>query len=369
MPLDPAGLGRVAVVGQLAAVRNLGDGGSSDVWAPGAVTPLEGLRAALPDVEVVHGEDAAVAAGADVAVVVVGYTKLDEGEFIGGSGTRHLTELMPAADEPEVVEAFRASLAELDLPRFEPPEDPFRSGRGFSKGGDRTSLRLRPEDEVLIAAVVAACPRTIVAIVAGSAVVVDGWDGTVPALVQSWYAGMEGGHALADVLLGRAEPSGRLPFTVPRDPADLPPFDPAATAVTYDGWHGYWRLARDGHEAAYPFGFGLAYTELALAGASARLVDGAVLVSAVATNRGDRPGVEVVQVYGRAGDGPRRLVGFARVELAAGEARTCEIEVPLERLARRGPGTWLPVEGPVELRVARWAGDPDAIEVEVATSC
>jgi beta-glucosidase len=87
LPMDPAALGSVAVVGRLAAIRNLGDGGSSDVWAPSAVTPLDGLRAALPGVDVRHSDDdASIATGADVAVVVVGYEG-GQGEFVGDSGT------------------------------------------------------------------------------------------------------------------------------------------------------------------------------------------------------------------------------------------------------------------------------------------
>ncbi|HEX9260728.1 MAG TPA: glycoside hydrolase family 3 N-terminal domain-containing protein, partial [Acidimicrobiales bacterium] len=93
LPLDASGLARVAVLGHLAAMPNLGDGGSSDVMAPSPVTPLDGLRAALPGVSVNHldGSDldaaSALAAGADVAIVVVGYTKADEGEYIAPEGT------------------------------------------------------------------------------------------------------------------------------------------------------------------------------------------------------------------------------------------------------------------------------------------
>ena len=369
LPLDAAALRTVAVVGRLAAVRNLGDGGSSDVWAPSAATPLDGLRAALPDASVVHADDdPTVAEDADVAIVVVGYTKADEGEFIGGSGTEHLTGLMPAADEPEVAAAFEAMVAaDVVAAGFAPPPDPESKGLGFSKGGDRASLRLRPEDEELIGATVAANPRTVVAIVAGSAVLIDGWDEQVPAIVQSWYAGMEGGHALADVLLGRVEPSGRLPFTVPTDPDHLPPFDADAAAVTYDAWHGYWRLARDGHRAAYPFGFGLSYTELALDGASVAVDDDELVVRATASNRGARPGVEVVQVYAGLAGRPERLVGFARVELAPGERRDVEVRAPLARLAARAPqgGGWSPVAGPVSVVVGRHAEDPTAVRAAV----
>lgn len=367
LPLDAASLSKVAVLGRLAAVRNLGDGGSSDVWAPTVVTPLDGLRTALAgQAAVVHddGDDrraaGALAAEADVAIVIVGYTKADEGEFIGSAGTGHLADLMPGADDPDLAAAFQADVAANDV-ESGPPAGHGES-TGFAVGGDRDSLRLHPGDEALIAAVAAANPRTVVAVVAGSAVLTGSWDDDVAAVVQSWYAGMEGGHALADVLLGRSEPSGRLPFTVPAEADHLPPFDRGATEAVYDAWHGYWRLARDGHRAAYPFGFGLSYTALALGPASAKVEGDDVVASTVAANGGLRAGVEVVQAYARAPERPRRLVGFTRVTLDPGEHRVVEVRVPRSRLARRDPDAhaWVEFRGPCELVLARHAEDPEA---------
>ncbi len=381
LPMEAASLGRVAVLGRLAVVPNLGDGGSSDVWAPAAVTPLDGLQAALdPSTEVVHddGSDparaASVAAGADVALVVVGYTKADEGEYIGADGTSHLSSLMPDPDDPDLAAAFNATVA-ADTNDFHPLPRPGggngdgvgADALGFAAGGDRTSLRLLTEDESLIQATMAANPRTVVAMVAGSAVVVEAWKDSVPAIVQSWYAGMEGGHALAEVLLGRAEPTGRLPFTVPTDPDHLPPFDRDATAVTYDAWHGYWRLARDGHAAAYPFGFGLSYTDLAITKAEAAVEADEIVVRATVSNRGRRPGAEVVQVYAGADGEPRRLAGFARVDMEMGAEQSVEVRIPTERLSRREITThsWRPPSGLHLVTVARNAEDPHAHQLEV----
>ncbi len=381
LPIDAGAIGRVTVVGRLAAVPNLGDGGSSDVWAPSAVTPLEGLRAALePGVEVVHHEGAdpaaaaEVAADADVTVVVVGYTKADEGEYIGPSATDHLRHLMPGPDDPALAAAFEARVEADPHNAFRPVLAQPTAGTegdddrtGFAAGGDRESLRLHPNDEELIRAVAAANPRTVVAVVAGSAVVVEPWRDAPAAVVQSWYAGMEGGHALADVLLGRAEPSGRLPFTVPTDPEHLPPFDRDATTCTYDRWHGYWLLQRDGHAPAFPFGFGLSYTDLAIESASAEVADGRIVVEAVVADRGARPGVEVVQIYLGAAGEPRKLVGFARVEVAAGERRPVTVEVPVGRAARRDveAHAWRPASGPHQVVVARHAADPDGHQLTV----
>jgi len=185
--------------------------------------------------------------------------------------------------------------------------------------------------------------------------------------VQSWYAGMEGGHALADVLLGRAEPAGRLPFSVPTDPQHLPSFDRDATEATYDGSHGYWKLAQDGHEAAYPFGFGLSYTELSLVGMGAVQHGDEIVATTTAVNAGKRPGVEVVQAYASTGGGPAKLAGFRRVELDPGERRVVEVRFPLSCLARWDADAhdWHPVGGPVDVALARHAADPMATPVRV----
>jgi len=300
LPVDAATIGRVAVIGALADARNLGDGGSSDVYAPTVVTPLAGLRAALPHATISHddGTDldraAAMAAAADLAVVVVGYTRADEGEFIGDSGTRHLRALLPGPDDPDLAAAFAARLEADPGPELVEGSVPAVEAGGFSTGGDRSSLRLHATDESLIDAVAACQPTTVVAVVSGSAVVMEPWRTSVPAIAQLWYSGLEGGHGLADVLLGRVDASGRMPCTIPTDEAHLPPFDRDVDAVTYDRWHGYWRLARDRHEPAYPFGFGLSYTTWRLRAATLDHDGDDLVVRARLANLGSRAGTEVV---------------------------------------------------------------------------
>ena len=349
LPLDRAALRRVAVLGPLADLPNTGDHGSSDVRAPEVVTPLAGLRAALPGVTFVDDP-----AGADAAVVVVGYTAADEGEFVG-SFDAELAALYPPSPDPE-------ALAELARAWDAGPQ---------SVGGDRDSLRLHPQDEQLVRTVAAANPRTVVVVVAGAAVIMEAWRHEVPAVLMGWYSGMEGGAALADVLLGDREPGGRLPCVVPVEAADLPPFDKNATAVTYDRWHGQRLLDRTGTAAAYPLGFGLSYTSFALSGASAA-VDGDVLtVRATVANTGDRPGGHVVQAYATRPDPDgvdRFLVGFARVEVGPGERAPVAIEVPLRRLAVRAAGGWQLPAGPYRIDVAGHAADPDALTLTVELS-
>jgi beta-glucosidase len=213
----------------------------------------------------------------------------------------------------------------------------------------------------------------VVAIVAGSAVVVP-WADRVPALLQCWYGGMDGGHGFADVLLGRVEPAGRLPFTVPTDERHLPFFDRDARHAVYDRWHGWWLLERNGRTPAFPFGFGLAYTTFELGPPSVTAAgDGELHVTCTVRNTGERDGTDVVQVYGGRLDGPedgrpgRRLLGFARVEVPAGAERAVDIRVPAERLAIRdverhrmvvAAGTYL-------VDVARHATDPGAHRLTV----
>ena len=259
-----AQLRRVAVIGRLAAVPNTGDHGSSDVVAPYVVTPLEGLRAALEPlgVEVIHdpGDDPAraarLAAEADTALVVVGYDYHDEGELIAAplpDGFLRNIPRPPLKSLPGVVAKAAKAAWGMVAARL--------LGRGgLAGGGDRKCLTLRPADENLLLAAAAANPKTVAVLMCGSAVLMERWRQAVPAVLILWYPGMEGGHALADVVLGRRSPTGRLPFTIPTSAEHLPFFDPDATVIEYGPLHGQPLLDHLGVPAAYPFGFGLSYS-------------------------------------------------------------------------------------------------------------
>jgi beta-glucosidase len=361
---------RLAVIGRLADTVNLGDGGSSDVWDLDCETLLDGLRAAAKDVVQDDGADlgraAALAASADVAVVVVGYSYLDEGEYLG-EAQRSLIAQFPKADEPAVVARFDARVAALP-PTTKPPRLAKRE-RAFTLGGDRKSLRLLPTDVALVRAIAAVNPRTLVVIQAGSAVVASEWIESVPAVVQAWYGGSRAGSGLADVLLGRLNPSARLPFSVPVGEADLPPFDRDAKQFKYDRWHGWWHLDRTGKAPAFPFGFGLSYTRFALADVAVTRHASVIQVRGAVRNLGERDGADVVQVYAELPDpqAPARLVGFVRVEVRAHEQARFELGLPVDRLATRDPAArrWRPAAGRHRFVVARFAGDPEAVRVEI----
>ena len=213
-------------------------------------------------------------------------------------------------------------------------------------------------------AVAAANPRTIVVIQAGSAVVCSEWIDEVAAVAQAWYAGCEAGSGLADVLFGEVNPSARLPFSVPHDEAHLPEFDRDATSFRYDRWHGWWHLARNGTAPDFPFGFGLSYTTFEIANGAASASPDAVIVTGRVRNTGARSGADVVQVYAELPDvdAPARLVGFARVEVDAGDEAEFEVAVPWDRLGTRDPvgRRWISPRGEHRFVVARFVGDPSA---------
>ncbi|MCU1396192.1 MAG: beta-glucosidase-like glycosyl hydrolase [Ilumatobacteraceae bacterium] len=360
-----------AVIGRLAASVNVGDGGSSDVWDLECRTVLDGLRAALEHVEFDDGSDIAraaeIAAAADIAIVVVGYTFVDEGEYIGETD-RTLVSLFPAADEPDVVDLYQGALEQV-APIVKPAHLSARP-QMFSRGGDRTSLRLPADDVALIRAVAAANQRTVVVIQAGSAVIATEWIDSVAAVVQAWYGGCEAGPGLADVLLGVIDPSARLPFSVPVDESQLPGFDANAKQFTYDRWHGWWHLARNGTPAAFPFGFGLSYTTFAITDVEVSVDSAVIAVRGAVRNTGHRDGADVVQVYAELPDpdAPARLVGFVRLVASAGTTERFDLALPLDRLATRDPvaRAWRPASGAHRIVVARFAGDPGASAVTIA---
>jgi beta-glucosidase len=371
LPLDPT-LGRVAVLGRLARVPNLGDRGSSDVYVSDPVTPLAGLVAALGPSVVVHDDDeVAIASDADVAIVVVGFTHVDEGEYIDSAGTAGLMGTL----FPEMTDADREAITATVGPPTTAPaaaevvdegEITGIDSSGFAAGGDRRSLRLSARDEQLILDTVSVNPRTVVVLMGGSATVMEAWRHRVPGIVQLWYPGVEGGHALADVLLGNVNPSGRLPFSVPTDEAHLPHFDPDATTATYDLWHGHWKLTRDGNSPAYPFGFGLSYTSFEMSKLHLHRHDDGVLAEVTVSNTGAVDGATVVQVYagvpGSRFERPvERLVGFERVEVAAATSTTTTISLHLDELDVRQGDSWITEGGSYRIAAAQHVGDPGAL--------
>ncbi len=301
LPLDESALSRLAVVGLLADTPNTGDTGSSNTSPSFIVTPLQGIEEAVGSaVTIDHiGKDSLEPADetfiqqADAAIVVSGLTSDDEGE-------------------------------------------------GLIAAGDRLELGLSPERVALIQNVAALNPRTIVVLQGGSAITMGDWLPDIEALLMAWYPGQMGGHAIANLLFGDANPSGKLPLTIPRSVDDLPPFDAISKSVTYQYFHGYRHIDREGLDPQFEFGFGLSYTTFAIdelqADRSSAGAEDIVRFSVDVTNTGSVAGAEVVQLYvtypgsvvARAN---LELKGFQKVTLEPGETQTVEIELPVNSLA------------------------------------
>ncbi len=324
LPIDRTALRRIAVIGRLAARANTGDHGSSKTRPSEVITPLAGIRALVGSavsVDWVDGRDPAVASAAahaaDIAIVVAGYTYRDEGEYV------------------------------------------------VLFGGDRAALTLRSRDEEVIRAVSAVAPRTVVVLMGGSAIVTEAWREQVPAILMAWYPGMEGGHALANVLFGIVNPSAKLPCVFPRAARQLPFFDRNARSIEYGLLHGYQWLDKNGEIPAFAFGFGLSYTTFAYTDleipSEMHGPDDVVRLRVALRNAGDRAGEEVVQCYvgypeSRVERPVKALKAFRRVRLAAGETRHVELEIPVSSLAY-----W-------DSAAARWCVEPAAYDVFVGGS-
>jgi beta-glucosidase len=229
-----------------------------------------------------------------------------------------------------------------------------------SEGWDRASLALPGRQDELVARVVAANPRTVVVVNSGSPVEMP-WADSVAAILLTWFPGQEAGHALADVLLGRAEPGGRLPTTWPVSERDCPILSttPVDGALAYDEGVFIGYRAWDGASVAprFPFGHGLGYTMWFYDSLS--IADNTVQVTV--RNTGSRTGREVVQVYlGPAEPDPRRparwLAGFATVSAAPGESVTVTLELP-DRAFQIWDGGWRSVPGSYHVYAGRSVTD------------
>ncbi len=300
LPLNRENINRVAVIGRYANWPRIGDLGSSFILPINVVTPLEGIknRAGKVNILTYNGGSPFIAKRfaekADAAIVVVALTPFDEGE-------------------------------------------------GFKIfGGDRENLALKKRDVKLINSVSEANNRVIVIIEAGSAITMNEWINNVEGIIMAWYPGIEGGNAIADVVFGDINPSGKLPITFPLCKEQLYKFGSGETNVDYGYYHGYRYFDKYDLDPLFPFGYGLSYTNysyenIKINNNSFRKND-TVTVAFNITNIGKVAGYEIAQLYvGYNNSSVERSVkdlkGFKKVFLEPGQTKNININISTSNLA------------------------------------
>ncbi len=300
LPLNAKKTSKIAVLGSLADRKNIGDLGSSRVYPPYIITPLMGIQQKFGYSSVLYESGTNIeraksyAKEAEIVIIVVGFTEKDEGEYTGG------------------------------------------------KGGDRDLLTLKPKDEELIKLISEINKNVIVVMEGSSAIIVEEWKEKVAGIIMAWYPGMEGGNALAHLLFGEVNFSGKLPFIVPKSTDQLPFFDKKTESIKYDYYHGYRLADKKGWEPAYPFGFGLSYTTFSYGNFRVFTPkiqkDGQLKISVDVSNNGKIPGDEIIQLYvgypeSKVDRVVRELKDFARIHLESNETKTVTLSVPAKDTA------------------------------------
>ncbi len=236
---------------------------------------------------------------------------------------------------------------------------------GGSREADRPHLALPKEQEQLIRRVARANPNTVVVITTGGVTKTSTWEEDVPAILQAWYPGQEQGNAIADILFGDVNPSGKLPATVPADESQVPPIDLDQVAEHEEGvFVGYRGFQQRGDTPSYPFGHGLSYSEfrynrLRIDGGTRDAQQGDITVSFRLRNTSRRAGAEAAQVYiGRlptraVATPPRQLAGFQKVHLQSRQRRQVVITIPRRSLSYWDTGSqhWVTPAGRVPVYV------------------
>lgn len=331
LPLDFSSIKSLAVIGDNATRKHSNGGLSSEIKAVYEVTPLGALRAKWGDkVDIRFAQ---------------GYEKLStfvEGSNNGqSSGTFSSKTQESDALLKEAVEVARTSDVALLVCGLNHDYD--------TESFDRLNMDIPYGQVELIQEVVKANPRTIVVMIAGSPLNMAAVDICSPAIVWAWFNGMEGGNALVDVLSGRVNPSGKMPFTTPvsldQSPAHaLGNFPGRDLKVNYeeDILVGYRWFDTKGLPVVYPFGYGLSYTTFNYSNLNTdkKTYDQADTIQATftLTNTGDREGAEVAQLY--VSDPVcsvmrpvKELKGFKKVFLKPGESRRITLDIPVSSLA------------------------------------
>lgn len=338
LPFSKEKTKRIAVIGNLGKQGNIGDHGSSRVFPPYIVTPLEGIKNLLPNSEVVYasGDDVEkakkLAESADAVVFIVGYDHDDEGEWVTNED------------------------ADLEV------------------GGDRRNgLGLHEKDIELLKVVGPVNANSTAVLIGGNMIMIDEWKQYVSSILMAYYPGMEGGTAIAKTLFGDVNPSGKLPFVLPKNESDLPQVDWNATEITYDYYHGYAKLDKEGIQPSLPYGYGMSYTNFKISNASFSAQDNQIIASCDVENVGNLNGAEVVQMYVGFSksniDRPVKVLrGFERITLNPGQKEKVKITCPIEKIKWFNPETnqWELEDIEYDVFIGNSSADEDLISESIS---
>ncbi len=327
LPVDSASVKKILVVGENAVKMMTVGGGSSSLKVQHEVSPLEGIRAAAGN-------------GAEV-VYERGYVGSASNEYNGVTTGQDLSE--SRSESQLIADAVKAA-ADADVVLFFGGLN--KDDHQDCEGADRLSYGLPYAQDKVIEALAAVNPRLAVCLVDGNAVEMP-WVNEVPAILQCWFCGSQAGNSIADVVFGKVNPSGKLPFTFPVKIEDSPAHAlgvyTCGTDVKYEEgiYVGYRWFDTRGVKPLFAFGHGLSYTEFEYSGFKASpsvSADGTLKASVKVKNVGQREGKEVVQIYvgehNPVLDRPvKELKAFDKVSLAPGESKTVSFEIPVSSLA------------------------------------
>ncbi|PQV64306.1 beta-glucosidase [Abditibacterium utsteinense] len=235
-----------------------------------------------------------------------------------------------------------------------------------SEGRDRVNMHFPPVQQALINRVALQNPKTVVVLINGSPLELGGWLPRVSAVVEAWYPGMEGGNAIADVLFGRVDPSGRLPFSWPKRLEDSPSHRLATennAQVNYQDklMVGYRYYDTKNVEPQFPFGYGLSYASFSFSPLKAIQKKGSIALNLAVKNTAKRDGMETVQIYVRplkpsVSRPAHELKAFQKISLKAGESKRVYFQLGPEAFSYFNAAK------------NRWQVDPGAYEIQAGVS-
>lgn len=355
LPIDLSSKKKILVVGENAVKMMTVGGGSSSLKVQHEVTPLEGIRNAVGDnAEVIYER---------------GYIGKIENSYNGVSTGQDLSETRTAE---QLIEDASKAAAEADVVLFFGGLN--KHSHQDCEGMDRLSYGLPYGQDEVIEALAAANPNLAVCLVSGNAVAMP-WIGQVPAITQCWFCGSQAGNSIADVIFGKVNPSGKLPFSFPIKIEDSPAHAMDAYTCGADVHYkegiyvGYRWFDTKGIKPLFAFGHGLSYTEFEYSDFKASpsvSANGMLKASVNVKNTGSREGKEIVQLYiGEQNpvlDRPaKELKAFEKVSLAPGEVKTVHFEIPASDLAYFNADTHSWVLDPAHSFTAYFAAASDDI--------